>query len=115
MEHARLLRHHGRVPQTATPPDVDVRRILRNLPPWVVVLHNDDHNSMDHVVKALLDSVPALSEERAIEIMYAAHNHGSAIVISCPKETAEHYRERLESFGLTATIEEARGPASRWP
>ncbi len=27
------------------------------------------------------------------------------VVISCPKEAAEHYRDRLESFGLTATIE----------
>ncbi len=74
------------------------------LPPATVVLHNDDVNSMDHVVRALLDSVPELEPPRAIEVMLAAHEHGRADVISCPLERAELYRERLERHGLTATI-----------
>ena len=77
------------------------------LPPYRVMLHNDEHNSMDHVVRALLASVPELETERAVEIMYEAHNHGEAQVIVCPLERAELYRERLESHGLTATIEKA--------
>ena len=83
----------------------DTRVLEKLLPPWVVILHNDDHNSMDHVIRALLASVPSLTPEEAIEIMFTAHYHGEAAVISCPKEAAEHYRDRLESFGLTATIE----------
>jgi ATP-dependent Clp protease adapter protein ClpS len=39
--------------------------------------------------------------------MLEAHNHGQAKVITCPKEAAEHYRAKLESCGLTATIEPA--------
>ena len=74
------------------------------LPPATVVLHNDDVNSMDHVVRALLASVPEVDLERAAEIMLQAHNHGEADVISCPLERAELYRDRLESHGLTATI-----------
>ena len=74
------------------------------LPPATVVLHNDDVNSMDHVVRALLASVPEVDLERAAEIMLQAHNHGQADVISCPLERAELYRDRLESHGLTATI-----------
>ncbi|RLT43906.1 MAG: ATP-dependent Clp protease adaptor ClpS [Chloroflexi bacterium] len=74
------------------------------LPPATVVLHNDDVNSMDHVVVSLLDSVPELEPERAVEVMLAAHEHGSADVISCPLERAELYRDRLERHGLTATI-----------
>jgi ATP-dependent Clp protease adaptor protein ClpS len=74
------------------------------LPPHTVVLHNDDVNSMDHVVRALLVSVPEVDVERAVEIMLAAHLHGMADVISCPLERAELYRDRLESHGLTATI-----------
>jgi ATP-dependent Clp protease adaptor protein ClpS len=77
------------------------------LPPYRVMLHNDDHNSMDHVVRALLASVPELETERAVEIMYEAHNHGKAQVIVCPLERAELYRDRLENHGLTATIEKA--------
>lgn len=75
------------------------------LPRYRVMLHNDDVNAMDHVVHALLTSVPALTPERASEIMLEAHEHGQALVIICPLELAELYRERLESFGLTATIE----------
>ena len=74
------------------------------LPPATVVLHNDDVNSMDHVVRALLTSVPEVDLERAAEIMLQAHNHGEADLISCPLERAELYRDRLESHGLTATI-----------
>jgi len=74
------------------------------LPPATVVLHNDDVNSMDHVVHALLASIPEVDIERAAEIMLVAHTHGEADVISCPLERAELYRDRLESHDLTATI-----------
>jgi len=93
------------LPTTET--DIDIESLQKHVPPWRVVLHNDDHNTMDHVVRALLASVPSLTRERAVEIMLTAHNHGEATVTKCPKETAELYRDRLESFGLTATIEPA--------
>ncbi len=83
----------------------DEETLTRLLPPYRVVLHNDDHNSMDHVIRSLLSSVPSLTIEAAAEIMMTAHNHGQASVIECPKEAAEYYRDRLESCGLTATIE----------
>lgn len=86
---------------------MDPKTIERLLPPYRVVLHNDDHNSMDHVVRSLPKAVPSLTPERAAEIMLEAHNHGRATVITCPKEAAEHYRDRLETFALTATIEPA--------
>ena len=78
--------------------------VRASLPPATVVLHNDDVNSMDHVVLSLLDSVPELEPPRAVEIMLAAHEHGEADVITCPLERAELYRDRLEQRGLTATI-----------
>jgi len=97
-------------PMTApTKPGVefDEETLKRILPPFRVVLHNDDLNEMNYVVKALLRCVPSLTSERAAEIMLETHNHGQATVIVCPKETAEMYRERLESCALTATIEPA--------
>lgn len=95
--------------QAPTLPGVEFdEEVLRKfLPPYRVMLHNDDHNAMDHVVRSLLRSVPSLTIEDAAEIMLVAHNHGQASVIECPKEAAEHYRDRLESCGLTATIEPA--------
>ncbi len=79
----------------------------RALEPYKVVLHNDDHNSMDHVIRSLTRSVPGLGMSKAIKIMLEAHNNGRAVVIVCPLEPAELYRDRLESCGLTATIEPA--------
>lgn len=83
------------------------RTVSDFLPPFAVVLHNDDVNSMEHVIHALLASVPELTTERAVEVMMTAHTHGSAEVIRCPLERAELYRDRLESHRLTATIERA--------
>ncbi len=95
-------------PQPALPDtDIDEETLLRLVPPYRVILHNDDHNSMEHVVESLRRSVPSLSVEEAAAIMMDAHTNGQATVIECPKEAAEHYREALESCGLTATIEPA--------
>lgn len=83
--------------------DDSVRR--RILPPYKVILHNDDHNPMDHVVQSLRKSVPGMSLSRAAAVMWEAHVNGKAIVLSCPLELAELYQQRLLSCGLTATIE----------
>ncbi len=100
-----------RPPQPPPPPpapEVETRERTRSLeetlPPHTVVLWNDDVNDMNHVVHALLVSVPELSTERAAEIMLTAHLHGRADVITCPLERAELYRDRLQQHGLTATI-----------
>jgi ATP-dependent Clp protease adaptor protein ClpS len=89
----------------AAAPVAHTRSLDETLPPYRVVLHNDDVNDMMHVVRALLASVPELTPERAVEVMLTAHNHGQAEVIVCYLERAELYRDRLESHHLTATIE----------
>jgi ATP-dependent Clp protease adaptor protein ClpS len=101
--------HASQAPRAAQPApprtDEDVRLALRQLPHYRVLLHNDDHNSTDHVVMALLRIVGRLTMEQAVSIMLEAHTEGVATVIVCPKETAEFYREGLERYGLTSTIE----------
>ncbi len=95
-------------PSAALPrTDEDVRQLLRLLPRYRVLLHNDDVHEMDYVVRALLNTIPTLSEQEAIQVMLHAHLSGVGQVLICPKELAEHYRERLEGYGLTATIEPA--------
>lgn len=91
--------------ETSTKPET--RDLAKILPPYAVVLHNDDHNEMGYVVRSLVRSVPGLTAQRAAEIMLEAHNEGRAIVTVCPLELAELYRDRLESCGLTATIEKS--------
>ena len=95
--------------QTPTLPDVQKQQeALKSLSPlYAVMLHNDEVNPMDHVVTALLKSVPQLSEADATRIMLEAHENGRAVVIVCPLEPAELYRDRLTSFSLGCTIEKA--------
>lgn len=95
-----------RATQPAPPrTDEDVRAALRLLPRYRVLLFNDDHNSMDHVVVALMRTVPQLGVEGAVRVMLEAHTRGQAVVIVCPKETAEFYCEKLAQYGLTSAIE----------
>lgn len=89
--------------------DIDMQRFLDRCPPYQVILHNDDHHSMDEVIVALIRSVPGVNEHKAILIMLEAHTTGRAIVIVCPQEQAEFYAERLGTYGLTVTIERAEG------
>jgi ATP-dependent Clp protease adaptor protein ClpS len=93
---------------TTTPNTERRRRTVQEiLPPYLVILHNDDHHAMDYVVAALLKSIPSLTAEEAVNIMLEAHNAGQAVVITCPLEQAELYRDRIRSFGLSVTIEKA--------
>jgi len=89
--------------------EVDTEELIRQraklLPPYKVILFNDDYNEMLYVVAALLRTIDNLSQQEAEHVMLTAHLTGSAVVVVCPKETAEYYQERLLSFGLTATIE----------
>lgn len=90
-------------PGTGDETGEDTRR--RVLPPYKVILHNDEHNPMDHVVQSLRKAVPGMTLGKAVAIMWEAHTAGKALVIACPLELAELYQQRLISFGLTATIE----------
>jgi ATP-dependent Clp protease adaptor protein ClpS len=81
-----------------------IRLRAKLLPPYNVILFNDEYNSMDYVVAVLLHTINTLTQAEAEQIMLTAHLMGSAIVITCPKETAEFYQERILSYGLTATI-----------
>jgi len=74
-------------------------------PQYRVILHNDDTNTMDHVVNTLLRVIPRLTTQAAHEIMMEAHASGLALVITCAFEHAEFYRDGLRSAGLAATIE----------
>jgi ATP-dependent Clp protease adaptor protein ClpS len=90
---------------------VDTERLQRNLlqhiPHYAVILHNDEVHSIDYVVDALLKSVPGLTQPEAIDITMETHNTGKSVVIVCPLEQAEHYRDRIKTYSLGCTIERA--------
>src|SRR5215831_1239879 len=92
-------------PRLETETEELVRQRARLLPPYKVILFNDDYNEMDFVVAVLLRTISNLTQTEAEYIMLTAHLTGSAVVVVCPKEIAEYYQERLLSYGLTAKIE----------
>lgn len=73
-------------------------------PRYKVLLHNDDHNPMDHVVISLMEVV-GLALHEAERVMWEAHNTGIALVTVVPEEHAEHFVEGLTGRGLKATLE----------
>lgn len=83
----------------------DTTVVRKPAPQYRVLLHNDNHNAMEHVVMALMQTVPSLSQAQAVDIMMAAHNDGTALVITCALEPAEFYSETLKSHGLSSSIE----------
>jgi ATP-dependent Clp protease adaptor protein ClpS len=85
-----------------------VRPDVQLLPPWDLILHNDQIHWAHYVVDALVQSIPGLAPQKAWDITWEAHVTGQALVISCPRELAEFYQERLQEFGLIITIEPQR-------
>jgi ATP-dependent Clp protease adaptor protein ClpS len=85
-----------------------VRRLLERpvarMPLYKVLLHNDDINTMEHVVTAL---AKVFKFERSIceRIMIEAHTNRVALCAVEPFEPAELHRDRLRSYSLIATIE----------
>ena len=76
------------------------------LPPWKVLLHNDDQNSMEFVIVSIVELTP-LNELAAITRMKEAHDTGVALLLVTHKERAELYQEQFQSKGLIVTIEPA--------
>jgi len=76
------------------------------LPPYRVLLHNDDVNSMEYVVLTLQELTP-LAHTRAVEVMLEADARGVALVLVTHKERAELYAEQFASKKMTVTIEPA--------
>ena len=71
-------------PATIPREEQEQRSRPKALDPYAVILYNDDVNSMDHVVRSLMRSVPGLGLRKSIKIMFEAHNSGRAVVIVCP-------------------------------
>jgi ATP-dependent Clp protease adaptor protein ClpS len=82
------------------------RKPPQPLPPWKVLLHNDDKNDMIYVVETIMSLTP-LKEQDALLRMEEAHKTGVALLLTTHKERAELYKDQFESKGLTVSIEPA--------
>ena len=69
----------------------------RRLPPYNVILENDDDHSFEFVIEALRKAL-CCTEQRAIQFTSEAHTTGRAIVWTGAKEVAELKAEQIQSF-----------------
>lgn len=78
----------------------------QHLPPWKVLLHNDDVNDVFFVIRTIME-LTTLNEQAAVLRTVEAHKTGVALLLTTHKERAELYMEQFTSKGLTVTIEPA--------
>lgn len=76
------------------------------LPPWKVLLHNDDVNTKEDVVSSIVE-LTHLSQQDAVVRTEEADKTGVALLLVTHKERAELYRDQFQSKGLTVSIEPA--------
>eukprot|EP00210_Caulerpa_lentillifera_P001504 g1442.t1 len=97
----------GVADKSITKPEQDKRLgTSRRRPPiYKVLLHNDNFNSRQYVVRVLVKVVDCLSLDEAVNVMQLAHETGIALVTACAQEEAEVYCQGLRNNGLTSTIE----------
>ena len=82
----------------------------RRVPPYHVILENDDHHSMEFVI-AVLGKALGYSPERSFQLMMQAHTTGRAVVWTGPREVAELKADQVRSFSETRERDGARlGP-----
>ena len=77
------------------------------LPPWKVLLHNDDVNDMLYVVETIRQ-LTALNRQQALLRMIEAHKTGVALLLTTHREHAELLSDQFASRRLTVTIEPER-------
>jgi ATP-dependent Clp protease adaptor protein ClpS len=92
---------------TLAPTREPAQKGARRKPPmYKVMLHNDNYNRREYVVRVLLKVVEEVrSAEDAAKVMQEAHETGVALVVATAQDKAEEYVEGLRLNGLVSTME----------
>jgi ATP-dependent Clp protease adaptor protein ClpS len=99
---------------TATPlpevlPEVETETRTKRQPPYAVILHNDDSNTMEFVVM-VLRKVFGYTVEKCVELMLEAHNKGRVAVWIGALEVAELKADQIRSFGADPHVKKGGHP-----
>lgn len=104
---------------TTTRPKEEKKRKTEGLPPYNVVLLDDDEHSFDYVVR-MLKAIFGHPPEKGYRMAMEVHTTGRVIVATTNLEQAELKRDQIHAFGpdphiprcagsMSATIEPAIG------
>jgi ATP-dependent Clp protease adaptor protein ClpS len=88
---------------TATKPGRSEKTERRDLPPFNVILLNDDDHTYPYVVE-MLQRLFGHSEQFAYRIAKTVDHQGRAIVLTTHQERAEFKRDQIRGFGSDPRI-----------
>ena len=99
---------------TATPtpevlPEQETETRTKRQPPYAVILHNDDSNTMEFVV-FVLRKVFGYTVEKCVKLMLEAHEKGKAAVWIGALEVAELKAEQIRAEGADPDAVKAGHP-----
>lgn len=95
---------------TATLPDTDeeLDQRVRILPPYHVILLNDDDHTFQYVMR-MLKQLFGHSEEKGFKMAEEVHRNGRVIVLTTSKEHAELKQDQIHAFGPDPLLERCQG------
>ena len=100
--------------QTAEPPKAAPKKSARpkrkpkQLPPYNVVLLDDDDHTYEYVIE-MLGKVFGYAKERAFKLAEEVDGSGRVIVLTTHKELAELKRDQILAYGRDTRISASRG------
>lgn len=95
------------LPELLPDTDTDTETRTKRQPPYAVILHNDDINTMDWVI-LVLRKVFGYEVEKCFELMLEAHEKGRSAVWVGSLEVAELKADQVRSCGPDPVMK-ARG------
>lgn len=92
-----------------TRPSPKIEPKTRHLPPWGVILHNDDINSFTYVVR-VIRQVFGYGFIKAFRLTLEAHRTGRALVWTGHRELAELMADKIVSCGPDQSMRHKNPP-----
>lgn len=96
---------------TVAEPSTTSRSETETLPPYQVVLLNDDDHSVDYVIRMLKDLF-GHSRERGAKMAKTVHTTGRAVVATTNLEEAELKRDQVHEYGPDPLVRRCKGSMS---
>ena len=95
----------------AKPAQQPKKKPTKNLPPYHVVLLNDNDHSYEYVIE-MLKSIFGHNEQQGFKLAEEVDKQGRAIVFTTHRELAELKRDQIHAFGKDDRVATCKGSMS---
>src|ERR1700733_2504445 len=92
-------------------PKLDAQKKPGKLPPWNVVLLNDDDHSYEYVIE-MLRVLFGHPDEKGYQLAKEVDSSGRVIVLTTHREKAELKRDQIHAYGTDTRIAACKGSMS---